>query len=254
MKSLLNREEAGGRPLSEFTVELDVYSGPYEWLLALILKDEVEIFEVPLKELIDLYLNSRESSSPDNTLERDAEFASSASSLVLLKSRTLLPLFEPESGEDDGEAIEPDELARKLAAYLRIKRGASVIGRAMDDGAGRYPTNHELTLRPGRVRVDRRRLDLSARRLFSRLEEPAVSHLGTISVTVQELAALIRSSLSSGKVSFETLTRDMDRLHVAVAFTAALSLANEGSLSLHQDEPLGPLTLEPINLTESATS
>jgi hypothetical protein len=36
-----------GRSLSDFTVELDVYSGPYEWLLALILKDELEIFEIP---------------------------------------------------------------------------------------------------------------------------------------------------------------------------------------------------------------
>jgi segregation and condensation protein A len=45
-----------GRALSDFTVELDVYSGPYEWLLALILEDELEIFEIPLRELVGLYL------------------------------------------------------------------------------------------------------------------------------------------------------------------------------------------------------
>ena len=47
--------ESQGRSLSDFTVELDVYSGPYEWLLALILKDELEIFEVPLRELVESY-------------------------------------------------------------------------------------------------------------------------------------------------------------------------------------------------------
>lgn len=246
------QEDAGARPLSDFTVELDVYSGPYEWLLALILKDEVEIFEVPLKELIDLYLNSRDPLET-NALERDAEFASSASSLVLLKSRTLLPLFEPEPGEED-EALEPDELARKLALYLRMKHGAEVIKRRFDENSGRYPTGHELGPRPGKLRPDRKffsRLDLTARRLFSRLEEPPVSHLGKITVTVQELAAVIRTSLTAGKISFETLTREMDRLHVAVAFTAALSLANEGTLRLLQDKPLGTLMLEPIDYEQT---
>ena len=82
--------EASGRSLSDFTVELDVYSGPYEWLLALILKDELEIFEVPLRELVGIYLQSRNPEAP-NALERDTDFAGSAAALILLKSRTLSP-------------------------------------------------------------------------------------------------------------------------------------------------------------------
>lgn len=73
-----------------------------------------------------------------------------------------------------------------------------------------------------------------------------MEHLGPITVTVQELAALIQASLSRGPVSYEELTRGMDRLRSAVTFAAALSLAHEGSLRLRQPEPLGPLTLEPL--------
>ena len=65
------------RALSDFTVELDVYSGPYEWLLALILKEELEIFEVPLRELVTLYVQARDPEAP-NALERDTDFAGSA--------------------------------------------------------------------------------------------------------------------------------------------------------------------------------
>ena len=65
--------------------------------------------------------------------------------------------------------------------------------------------------RPGRTRIDRQRLLLSARRVFARLEEPPVKHLGPITFTVQELAALIRASLSRGPLSFEELTRGRDR-------------------------------------------
>lgn len=234
--------DPSGRPLAGFTVELDVYSGPYEWLLALILKDEVDIFEVPLRDLVDLYLEARDPASPDS-LDRDTDFASSAASLILLKSRTLSPLFEPEPDDEDG-AVSPEELAERLSQYLKIRRGAEHLRERFEDNAGHYPSGHELKPRPGRLRVDARRIELAAKRVFSRLEEPPVEHLGKITVTIQELAALIRASLSRGPVSYEDLTRGMDRLHSAVTFAAALSLAHEGRINLLQSEPLGPLTME----------
>ena len=103
----------GGRALSGFTVELDVYSGPYEWLLALILRDEVEIFEVPLRELVDIYLQSKDPGDP-NALERDTDFAGSAAALVLLKSRTLTPSPDPEDEAAGDEPVSPEELAVRL--------------------------------------------------------------------------------------------------------------------------------------------
>jgi segregation and condensation protein A len=64
-------------------------------------------------------------------------------------------------------------------------------------------------------------------------------------VTLQELAGMIRTALARGPISYEIMTRNMNRLNKAVAFAAALSLAQEGALTLTQVEPLGPLTLEP---------
>jgi segregation and condensation protein A len=64
-------------------------------------------------------------------------------------------------------------------------------------------------------------------------------------VTVEDLVTLIRSSLARGPVSFEDLVRGMDRLRSAVAFAAALSMAAEGVVTLHQTEPFGPMTLDP---------
>lgn len=237
------RREPPGRSLAGFTVELDVYSGPYEWLLALILKDEVEIFEVSLRELVGLYLSAHRSTE-DAALERDTDFVSSASSLVLLKSRALSPLFEPET-EADEEALSPEQLAGKLSEYLKIRRGAEVLRARFTANAGFYPSAHAVQPRPGKLGIKPERIERAARAAFSRLTEPPVRHLGPITATVQELADLIRSSLARGPVSYEVLTRNMDRLHAAVAFAAALSLAQEGELALVQPEPLGPLTLEP---------
>src|SRR5918999_1267446 len=218
--------DPSGRSLSDFTVELDVYSGPYEWLLALILKEELEIFEVPLRELVGLYLKARDPVAP-NALERDTDFAGSAAALILLKSRTLSPFLKADA-EDDEETISPEQLAERLTEYLKIQRGA-----------------HALPPRPGRLRIRPELLSEAARRVFSRRLEPPVEHLGPITVTLQELASLIYAALVRGPVSYEELVRDMDRLKKAVAFAAALSLAQEGHLRLTQAEPLGPLTLEP---------
>jgi segregation and condensation protein A len=237
--------EASGRALSDFTVELDVYSGPYEWLLALILKDEVEIFEVSLRDLVGLYLRARNPGAP-NALERDTDFAGSAAALVLLKSRTLSPILEAddEDGEEE-EAISAEQLAERLKQYLRIRRGAEAVRARFAAGAGHHPSAHSLPPRPGRLKVNPERFSEAARRVHSRRLEPPVSHLGPITLTLQELASVIRAALLRGPVSYEELVRDMDRLRSAVTFAAALSLAQEGHLRLSQAEPLGPLTLEP---------
>ena len=236
--------EAQGRSLSDFTVELDVYSGPYEWLLALILKDELEIFEIPLRELVESYAGARER-NPTNGLERDTDFAGSASALVLLKSRTLSPAIDVETEGDEDEPLSPEELAERLTEYLKIRRAAEHLRERFAANAGHYPSAHTVPPRPGRLRVKPERVSLAARRAFSRLIEPPVRHLGPITVTLQELAGMIRTALATGPISYEILTRDMDRLNRAVAFAAALSLAQEGNLTLTQTEPLGPLTLEP---------
>ncbi len=232
-----------GRSLSGFTVELDVYSGPYEWLLALILKEELEIFEVPLRELVGLYLSSREPTTADS-LERDTDFAGSAAALVLLKSRTLFPALDEAEGVEE-EPLSPEELAERLSEYLKVRRGAEHLRERFAANAGHHPSAHALPPRRGSLRIGRERLSLAARRTFSRLLEPPVEHLGPITVTLQELARLIRRALAGGPVSYEDLTRGMDRMNRAVAFAAALSLAQEGHVTLSQPEPLGPLTLAP---------
>ena len=234
-----------GRSLSGFTVDLDVYSGPYEWLLALILKDEVEIFEVPLKEIVSLYLDSRPDNAPDS-LDRDTDFTGSATALVLLKSRSLLPALDPEPDDADDEILSPEQLADRVHQYLKIKRGAEALRDRFEANAGFHPSAHFAPPRPGKLRIRQDKLAIATRRTFSRLVEPPVEPLGTITLTLQDLAAVIRTSLAHGSISYEELTGKMDRLHSAVAFAAALSLAHEGRLTLHQSEPLGPLTLEPV--------
>jgi segregation and condensation protein A len=236
--------EPVGRSLSDFTIELDVYSGPYEWLLALILEDELEIFEVPLRELVEAYLLARQPHAV-NGLERDTDFAGSAAALILLKSRTLTPAIDPDTEGIEDDPLSPEELAERLTEYLKIRRAAEHLRGRFATNAGHYASAHLVAPRQGSLGIEPDRVALAARQAFSRLIEPPVRHLGPITVTLQELAGIIRTALASGPISYESLTSEMDRMNRAVTFAAALSLAQEGNLTLTQTEPLGPLTLEP---------
>ena len=257
------RGEPRGRSLAAFTVELDVYSGPYEGLLALILRDELEIFEVPLRELVASYKDAYDDDQEDKaaapgpgggaagsatgTLERDTDFVDSATSLVLLKGRALAPAGGPVDEEaDEGATTSPEDLEERLISYLKVRRGAQALKERLARNAGAHPTGHALQPRPGRLRINKRKLAEAMRRAVRRTAEPKTSHLGPITITVDELAAFIRAALARKKpLSFEDLVRDMDRLRSAVAFAAALALASEGRINLSQTEPFGPLTLEP---------
>ena len=233
------------RPLSHFSVELEVYSGPYEGLLALILRDEVEIFEVPLREIVTLYTDARPPKEDPNTLERDTDFVDSAASLVLLKGRALAPAIDLDGDEAAADPLSPEELEERLVNYLKVRHAAEELRRRLAENARFYPSAHAPPSRPGRLSIHRDRLVTAARRTFSRAAEPETRHLGPITVTVEDLVTLIRSSLARGPVSFEDLVRGMDRLRSAVAFAAALSMAAEGDVTLHQTEPFGPMTLDP---------
>lgn len=253
------KPQASPRALSEFTVELEVYSGPYEWLLALILREELEIFEISLRDLVGLYRTAHPAPGPlaepadpqtpeeaiERALERDTDFVDSATSLVLLKSRTLAPAAEPDPEEPE-EHVSPEELAERLSSYLKIKRASEALAEGLSGNAGYYPSAHEEPPRAGQLKIEPSRLAQALRRASARLKEPPTRHLGPITVTLQELATVISASLarSPGTLSFEDLTRDMDRLRAAVTFAAALSLASEGRILLSQAEPMGPLTLE----------
>ena len=242
--------EPRGRALSSFTVELDVYSGPYEGLLTLILKHELEIFEVPLRELVSQYRSENlPGGSPEEekeALERDTDFVDSATSLVLLKGRSLAPVPEHEEEEAGEGGLSPQELEERLVTYLKIKRAAEALEQRLKRNADLFPSGHALHPRPGRLHLSIDRLVKALRRSFLRTAEPDERHLGPITVTVDELVALIRTSLVRGPLSFEDLVRDMDRLRSAVAFAATLSLASEGHVNLSQAEPFGPLTIEPV--------
>ena len=109
-----------------FEVKIEVFEGPLELLLHLIRKKKVSIDEVRLADLTAAYLSYiRALQAVD--LDIAGEFLEIAATLILIKSRTLLP--RPPLTEESEEGEDPEEaLRRRLMEYQRFKDAAYAIG------------------------------------------------------------------------------------------------------------------------------
>jgi segregation and condensation protein A len=232
---------------SVFTLDLDLdlFAGPFDLLLTLVLRDEVELGEVPVADVCLAYLD-RVAESGALDLEAASEFLVLVAALCELKSRLLLPGEElPEIGSP-GEAAE--ELAARLAEYARVRAAAAwlrarreMLGRRLFR-AGRAPL---APPRPPERPLPPEEPARLAEALGHLLEPPAevdLSHLPRRLLPVREFIDRFRRLLAErGTFTFDEAVGDLDRMAQAVAFWALLDLYKEGEARLAQAAPFAPI-------------
>jgi len=98
--------------------KINQFEGPLDLLLFLIKKNEINIYDIPISEITDQYLEYL-SSADALDLEEVSEFHSMAATLLLIKSRMLLPVEMKGDDEDDDPR---QELVEKLIEYQKIKK------------------------------------------------------------------------------------------------------------------------------------
>ncbi len=129
-ETLIQNEEQNEGKLS-FTLE--IYEGPLDLLLALISKNKINIYDIPISLIFEQYMEYIETLNALD-MEVAGEFLEMASRLMLIKSRMLLP--KPENNE---EAVDPRaELAEMLIEYQKAKRAAEGLGHLYASFSGRF--------------------------------------------------------------------------------------------------------------------
>jgi segregation and condensation protein A len=237
-----------------YAVRIPVYEGPFELLLHLILKEEVDIWDVKIAEVIDAFL--AEVDALDRVdLDVATEFLLIASTLVELKVRRLLP--GAEMTELDEELLRFEERDLLLARLLECKtfkdaakvlegllrRGGKVVSRSM----GVEEPFRSLAPDP-LARVTGKQLhDAAVRGLTPPPPPPEVDldHVAPIRISVREAAdALLLQLPGTERASFRTLVAGIDdRIEVIVRFLAVLELYKQGIVDVDQIETFGDLTV-----------
>ena len=236
-----------------FSVHLDNFEGPFDLLLSLISKHEMEITDVALARVTDEFLAILSASDADWDLSQASEFLVVAATLLDLKAARLLPQGEVDDLEDLELLEARDLLFARLLQYRAFKQVAASFDASLS-GPRRVPRSvalepHFAMLLPELVwAVTPEQLArLAAHALQPKPMDMGVSlaHLHAPAVSVREQAALVTSRLQREHVmTFRSLVRDADHVNVVVArFLALLELFREAVVAFDQVRSLGELTV-----------
>jgi segregation and condensation protein A len=114
---------------ADYRLKLDVFEGPFDLLLYLIKKDEIDIYDIPIAKVTQQYLDFLELMRQQG-IDIASEWLVMAATLVQIKSRMLLPLEEEHADELEEEEVDPRmELVEKLLEYRRYKDVAEQLER-----------------------------------------------------------------------------------------------------------------------------
>lgn len=246
-------DQQGGDAQRGFRVHLSSFDGPFDLLLSLISKRELDITEIALSAVTDEFLTYLRGLDGEDELEEASEFLVVAVTLLDWKIASLLPQGELVDAEDVALLEARDLLFARLLQYRAFKEASAWFAERLAAESGRHARSVRLEDR-FRERTPELRWttsldDFAALALlaFTPREIPVVGldHLHAPLISIREQAAHVVSLLRRGEpVTFRHLIAGADQKGVIVArFLALLELYRHAAVGFEQLEPLGELTV-----------
>jgi len=237
--------------LTALELDLDVFSGPFDLLLALVLREEVDLLELQLADVVLGYLDHLERRG-ELDLEVATEFIVLVAALLELKSRLML-------GPEDEQLldIEPEQAAEELLARMldarRYRAAAAHLRQllAAEDGV-RFrevplPAQLRKTIVPApEGSHDPALLGAAVGRLLTMPAAIDVRHIAVARVSIAERLAHLRDLLRRGSFSFNEAVAGVDRMTVAVTLFALLELYKRGEADWEQRECFGEIAVRAL--------
>ncbi|WP_370566244.1 ScpA family protein [Cryobacterium sp. BB736] len=236
-----------------FSVSLSNFSGPFDLLLSLIAKHELDITEVSLSRVTDEFISYLRGLDTEEELDQASEFLVVAATLLDLKVAGLLPQGELVDAEDVALLEARDLLFARLLQYRAFKEASAWFADKLETESTRHWRQVRLEEKYRKqepelvwtLSVD----DFAALAAlaFAPKELPTVGldHLHAPLVSIREQAAHVVAMLRGGEpLSFRQLIAGVAQRGVIVArFIAILELYRGANVSFEQLEPLGELTI-----------
>jgi segregation and condensation protein A len=236
--------------LAAFELDLEVFTGPFDLLLALVLREEVDLLELSLADVVIAYLDHLEARG-ELDLETTTEFIVLVAALLELKSSMLLGGEEDELGELAPEQAAEELLARMLDAH-RYRAAAAHLREllAREHGfrfrAAPLPAGLRRTVVPAPDgSQDAAALGEAVGGLLRMPPRIDLRHVAVPRVPVTERLAHLRDLLRRGSFSFDEAVGEADRMTVAVTLFALLELYKRGEVYWEQHQNFGEIAVHP---------
>ena len=230
----------------ELPLDLDAFEGPFDLLLTLVLREELELRDVDVAEIVLAFVETR-AERGQLDLEACGEFLVLVAALLELKARGLFPGEELDlEGLDPEEAAE--ELAERLAAYRRFRAAAGWLDERLAGESDRYFRLGAAPLAPAPsrqvVQQDPAGLVVALRSLAAAVPEPSLRHLVLTYPPLSRFLDRFRSLLKArGRFAFDNEVDRLSRVEQIVAFLALLELRKRNEARIAQAGPFEPITV-----------
>jgi segregation and condensation protein A len=234
---------------NDYKVSLDIFEGPLDLLLYLIRKDELDIYDIPIETITSQYMEYLGAMRIMN-LDIAGEFIVMASTLMLIKSRMLLPVeerVEEEEEEDDPRW----DLVRQLVEYKKFKDSAyqlHEIELQREGVFGRSGEGVNIPVSSDVVLSDVGLFDLISafNEALHRVEKENLREIFAEHFTVAEKIDEVRDMLiKQARVSISGIFRQMNsRNEIVCTFLAVLELIRTGLIRLEQERVFGEIWIE----------
>jgi segregation and condensation protein A len=237
--------------IAALDLDLEVFNGPFDLLLTLVLKEEIDLLEVDLAEVVLAYVEHLEQAG-ELDLEAATEFLVLIAALLELKSRLMLP-----AEDEEGLDIEPVEAAEELLArmleYHRYRQAAEHLRARLEAEHGyRYrsaplpPELRRISLEVAEAAYDPTRLAEALGGLLAMPPPIDLKHVRRPAVSVEQRLRHLRDLLARRTpFTFDEAVQGADRLTEAVTLFALLELYKAGEAKWEQEVPFGPITVVP---------
>jgi len=235
----------------DLDLDLDVFAGPFDLLMAVVLREEVSLLDLQLGEVVVAYVEHLEREG-ELELEVATEFLVLIAALLELKSRLMLPGPDEELEEMKPEEAMEELLARMLE-YRRYRDAAAELSERFEAQRGYLYRSAPLPSELRRVAVEAASAvyepDQLGAALGDLLTEPPdvdISHIRPTVSLERRLRALRDALLRRTDFDFDEEFGGEDRLTQAVTVFAMLELYRKGEVTWEQGECFGPIKVKKV--------
>ena len=240
----------------EYKVNLDVFEGPLDLLLYLIRREELNIYDIPIEHITTEYMKFIKAARELN-LDIAGEFVVMAATLMVIKSRMLLPVDRRQSNEDGTEEwVDPRlDLVRQLIEYKKFKDAAirletmeALTANSFDYGGGRPKFEKTAADAKGALaNLDLYDLLTAFQEVLARANElPHEELKGSRFSVPEKMDIVLDRARKEGQVAFVSLfAEDAPKGEIIVTFLALLELIRQHRVIVYQNAAFHEITIMP---------
>jgi segregation and condensation protein A len=239
-----------------YKVKLDIFEGPLDLLLYLIRKNEMDIYNIPITEITDQYV---EYINLMQSLDLDiaGEFLVMAATLLQMKSEAMLP--SGVTSDFDEPMMTREELVRQLLEYKKFRDAATALSYQEEYQRNLYfrsfqdPAISEIDLKEYKISVTLFDLLSAFSKILKSLPGDKLEGFQQETITVQQKIEEILQILTKRKrIEFMSFLADLStRLEIIITFLAVLELVKSKRLIARQSQLFGGIWLYPVKAEDA---